>query len=350
MRRTIDQAQWTKAYLAEIERYRDLLPDRTLGSIYFGGGTPSLMEPETVSQIMDAVRSAWRVSNQLEVTLEANPSSVEAQRFAGYRDIGVNRVSMGFQALNNDDLRRLGRLHSVEESLAALDIARNTFDRISFDLIYGRQHQSLSEWEQELSQALAFEPQHLSLYQLTIEDGTAFGDRFHRGILGGLPDEDLGADMFHVTQSMCDAAGLPAYEVSNHAKPKDLSRHNLVYWKGGDWIGIGPGAHGRLTIDGTRYATDTELSPEKWLKAVGSGTGDRCFDKISAKASAREKLMMGLRLNSGVRLTDIGAAAMDSQSIRELKDTGHLKETDGHLATTEIGRPLLNYILREIIT
>ncbi len=252
----IDESRWVRAYLREIDRYAAEVPERVLTSIFFGGGgTPSLMAPDTVSAILERIRAHWPVANDLEVTLEANPGSVEAGRFRGYADAGVNRVSVGVQALNDADLRRLGRLHTVEEALAALEIARNTFERVSFDLIYARQGQTLEEWRAELSGALEFAADHLSLYQLSIEPGTAFGDRYDAGKLRGLPDEDLSAEMYLLTQEMCETAGFHAYEVSNHAKPGAESRHNQIYWRYGDYAGIGPGAHSRLTVDGN----DTRL-------------------------------------------------------------------------------------------
>ncbi|HDR29144.1 radical SAM family heme chaperone HemW, partial [Rhodovulum sp.] len=252
---SIDMGEWQRAYLSEIRRIGAETGPRTLTSVFFGGGTPSLMAPDLVAAILDTVRATWPCANDMEVTLEANPGSVEAGRFAGYRDAGVGRVSLGVQALNDADLGRLGRLHSAAEARAAFDIARNTFERVSFDLIYARQDQLLADWQAELGQALALGVDHLSLYQLTIEPGTAFGDRHARGGLRGLPDDDRAADMYLATQEICAAAGLPAYEVSNHARPGAESRHNLIYWRYGDYAGIGPGAHGRLTLDGRRWAT-----------------------------------------------------------------------------------------------
>ena len=243
--RRIDQSQWCKAYLRELDRVGALTQGRVLDSVYFGGGTPSLMAPETVRAILDHVQRTWPMRNDPEITLEANPSSVEVGRFRAFSEAGVNRVSLGVQALNDTDLNRLGRLHTVQEARQAFDIARNQFDRVSFDLIYARQDQSLTAWSQELTEALSMAVDHLSMYQLTIEQGTAFGDRYSRGRLTGLPDDDVSADMYEVTQEVCEKAGLPAYEVSNHARPGSASRHNMIYWQYGDYIGIGPGAHGR---------------------------------------------------------------------------------------------------------
>jgi oxygen-independent coproporphyrinogen-3 oxidase len=299
----IDESRWNRAYVGEIERVGRETEGRVLSTVFFGGGTPSLMSPGLVGAILEQVRATWVVANDLEVTLEANPTSVEAGRFRGYRDAGVNRVSVGIQALRDVDLKALGRMHSVAEAKAAFGLAREAFDRVSFDLIYARQGQGLEDWRAELAEALAMAADHLSLYQLTIEDGTAFGDRFRRGRLKGLPDEDLAADMYLLTQEMTEAAGLPAYEVSNHARAGAESRHNLIYWRSGDWVGIGPGAHGRLTLDGRRIATDTPLSPVGWLRQVetsGSGEGGR--EVVSREDAAAEAVMMGLRLTEGLAL------------------------------------------------
>jgi oxygen-independent coproporphyrinogen-3 oxidase len=276
----IDHARWREAYLKEIAVYAGLVPDRVLTSIFFGGGTPSLMEPETVAEVIAAARRAWPVANDLEVTLEANPTSVEAGRFAAYAEAGVSRVSLGIQALNDTDLQRLGRRHSVAEAIQAYEVARKFFNRTSFDLIYARQDQTLVDWRAELRLALDLAVDHLSLYQLTIEGGTAFGDRYAAGKLRGLPEEDLAADMYEATQDICGTAGLEGYEVSNHAKPGAESRHNLIYWRYGDYVGIGPGAHGRLTLNGQRHATEAWRAPGKWLDSVAKGLGESLRDPL----------------------------------------------------------------------
>ena len=346
----IDQKDWLAAYVSEIDRVGAETSDRILGSVFFGGGTPSLMDPDIVAAIIERIKSTWAIANDIEVTLEANPTSVEAGRFRGYREGGVNRVSLGVQALNNNDLRRLGRLHSVEEALSALDIAKATFDRVSFDLIYARQDQTLSDWTDELTQALSFSPDHLSMYQLTIEEGTAFGDRYARGLLRGLPDEDLGADLYERTQELCDRAGLPAYEVSNHAKPGSESKHNQIYWRSGDFMGIGPGAHGRLTFQGKRYATDTELQPGKWLASVkGTASGEATRTVLSEADWISEYLMMGLRLTEGVDLGRIAVSDVLSQKIAFLVDEGLLYRDNDNLRTTKHGRPVLNAVIRELL-
>ena len=343
----IDQARWCAAYLAEIQRTSAETGPRVLNSIFFGGGTPSLMSPDTVNAVITAARAAWQPANTMEITLEANPTSVEAARFRNYAQAGVNRVSVGIQALNGIDLKALGRLHSVAEARAAFDIAQKTFDRVSFDLIYARQHQTLADWKSELGEALAMAADHLSLYQLTIEDGTAFGDRAARGKLPGLPSEDTGADMFEVTQAMTDNAGLGAYEISNHARPGAESLHNLIYWRSGQWVGIGPGAHGRLNLDAGRTATETHLAPLIWLKSVeDSGTGESLRSVVPPEECGVESLMMGLRLTEGVPKP---VWCNYSNKINSLVEEGLVEMSDDRLRTTPRGRPLLNAILRQIL-
>ena len=348
----IDQNAWIRAYISELDRYRHLTSDRVLNSIFFGGGTPSLMHPDTVATVIDHAKSIWRFANDVEITLEANPGSVEAQNFNGYRDAGVNRVSMGIQALNDADLKRLGRIHSVAEAQGAFEIARKAFDRVSFDLIYARQGQSLSDWDIELKTALSMAVDHLSLYQLTIEQGTAFGDRYNRGKLRDLPDDDTAAEMYFRTQEICEAAGMGAYEVSNHAKPGSESRHNLIYWRYGDYIGIGPGAHGRLTLNGQRFATETHLQPGKWLAEVTKGTGESEYTSLTSLDAAHEFLMMGLRLSEGVRLTrfeEIAGLPLPSDELSYLQDMGFVLIENGQLKVSGKGRPILNAILRELL-
>ncbi|MCU4652279.1 radical SAM family heme chaperone HemW [Roseibacterium sp. SDUM158016] len=350
---SIDHDRWLRAYLSEIDRLSSETGPRTLRSIFFGGGTPSLMSPDTVAAVLDAARAAWPWANDVEITLEANPTSTEAGRFRGFREAGVNRVSVGVQALNDTDLKRLGRLHSATEARAAFDLARETFPRVSFDLIYARQDQTPEDWRRELAQALSMAADHLSLYQLTIEPGTAFGDRFDRGLLRGLPDEDAGADMYEITQDLCGAAGLPAYEVSNHAHDGAQSRHNLIYWQSGDWGGIGPGAHGRLTLDGTRWATATALSPAGWLTRVETdGTGETERTAMSPRERGEEYLMMGLRLAEGVDLSPLATLLGDEfplAGIKGLEDLGLVERDGTYLRTTRAGRPVLNAILRELL-
>ena len=265
-----DEARFLAAFRREIAHAAGRTPGRTVSSVFFGGGTPSLMRPGTVAAILDAVAAAWSVVPGAEVTLEANPTSVEAERFRGYRAAGVNRVSLGVQALNDADLRRLGRLHSAAEALAAVAVAAQTFERFSFDLIYARPGQTLQDWEAELHAAIGHAAEHLSLYQLTIEPGTVF-ERLHRAGKLAVPSDDEGRLLYDLTQAICAAHGLPAYEISNHARPGAESRHNLVYWRYGEYAGIGPGAHGRLVAGNSRIATVTEKHPERWLGLVEGG-------------------------------------------------------------------------------
>ncbi|NIY71449.1 coproporphyrinogen III oxidase [Marivivens donghaensis] len=349
---SIDQNRWARAYLSEIDRVGTLTQGRVLKSVFFGGGTPSLMDPELVDAIMTKIRRTWPMTNSAEVTLEANPTSVEAGRFRGYRDAGVNRVSMGIQSLNNQDLHALGRLHSVEEALAAFDIARGVFDRVSFDLIYARQNQTTQEWRNELKQALSLAVDHISMYQLTIEQGTAFGDRYAIGKLRGLPDEDSAADMYDVTQDVAAQMGFPAYEVSNHAPEGAESQHNLIYWRYGDYAGIGPGAHGRLTLGGQKYATETYRMPNTWLEAVEQrGNGENVSDTLNQIDQLHEFLLMGLRVADGVdlnRLSHFGGDALQP-NISRLENMGFLTHEKGRLRLTSEGRPLLNAVLRELL-
>ncbi|TNF20156.1 MAG: coproporphyrinogen III oxidase [Rhodobacteraceae bacterium] len=349
--RSIDHAGWTAAYLTEIDRVAARTPGRVLRSVYFGGGTPSLMQPETVAAVLERVAASWTLANDIEITLEANPGSVETARFAGFRAAGVNRVSLGVQALNDRDLQRLGRIHDVAAARRALGIARKTFDRVSFDLIYARQDQSLADWESELREALAFGADHMSLYQLTIEAGTAFGDRFKRGTLRGLPPDDRAADMYDLTQALCAAAGLPAYEVSNHARAGAESRHNLIYWRGGDYAGIGPGAHGRLSLEDGRWATAATRNPGAWLNAVAQGTAET-RSRLSPQDIALEYIMMGLRTMEPLdlaRLRQRTGVKIPAARIAGLQDLGMLVVEDDRIAVTAAGRPVLNAVISELI-
>ncbi|MDX5382474.1 MAG: radical SAM family heme chaperone HemW [Rhodobacterales bacterium] len=351
--RHIDQTRWLDSYLREIDRYARETPGRVLTSVFFGGGTPSLMNPDVVSGVLDRIRKHWPQANDLEVTLEANPGSVEAGRFKGYADAGVNRVSMGIQALNDSDLRRLGRIHSTSEALAAFDIARSHFNRVSFDLIYARQDQTLQNWETELKQALSMAVDHLSLYQLTIEEGTAFGDRYARGRLKGLPPDDLSADMYQATQDICEDAGFLGYEISNHARIGAESRHNRVYWRYGDYIGIGPGAHGRLTLNGQRHATEAWSNPQKWLDTTRDALGEKERVALSGDDQASEFLMMGLRLAEGVdtsRYEALAGEALPQGKLDQLSDLGMIESDGDRITTTRQGRMVLNAILSELLT
>ena len=311
------------------------------------------MDPELVNDVIAEIRRLWRCSNDIEITLEANPTSSEAKKFQGFAQAGVNRLSMGIQALNNADLKMLGRLHSVEEAQVAFDCARDAFNRVSFDLIYGRQGQSLRDWEKELTIATEMAVDHLSLYQLTIEPETAFGARFEAGKLKGLPSDDLTADMYSLTQDLTQKSGLTCYETSNHARDDCESRHNLIYWRGGDYLGIGPGAHGRLTKIDQRFATETKLEPISWLRQVettGDGEGSR--ETISLEDQVSEYVMMAMRLSSGM---DIGflkdAPELEGilNKINVLCDDGYTILMGDHLSITPNYRIVANAVIREIL-
>ncbi|HDZ83563.1 MAG TPA: coproporphyrinogen III oxidase [Roseobacter sp.] len=351
--RKIDQHAWRDAYLKELERGAEETQGRVLNAVFFGGGTPSLMDPEIVADVISAIRKLWPAANDLEITLEANPGSVEAGRFNGFNQAGINRISMGIQALNDADLKRLGRIHNTSEALTAFEIARTAFERVSFDLIYGRQNQSLPEWKLELKQALSLAIDHISLYQLTIEQGTAFGDRYNIGKLRGLPDDDLSADMYTATQELCDELGMSSYEVSNHARDGAQSRHNLIYWRYGDYLGIGPGAHGRLTLNGQRHATECFSNPQRWLDASHSGLTEKPRETLSLDDQASEFLMMGLRLKEGVNLQRYEALAgrrLSAKKITQMEDIGMIYRNDAHLQVTAKGFMVLNAILAELLS
>lgn len=350
----IDQKRWISAYQAEIFRLAAECPDEVLQTIFIGGGTPSLMDPEVVAAIIDSARKAWRWSNDVEITMEANPGSVEADRFAGYRMAGVNRVSLGIQALNDTDLRMLGRLHDADEARRAIRIAHDTFDRVNIDLIYARQNQTVTAWRDELHEAMDLGTRHLSLYQLTIEEGTVFSRRFAAGQLRGLPDEDRAVDMFMATQEICDAAGLPAYEVSNHAVPGEESRHNTLYWQGGRYAGIGPGAHGRIGTGDQRRATEAIRDPAIWLSAVErKGSGNLLVSPLSAMERAEELLMMGLRIREGLSWDLLQAEGIARGPWPKLDqmiaDNFVISDAEG-IRTTLEGRLLLNTLVAELAT
>lgn len=350
--RSIDQAAWKVAYLSELKRYAAETEGRVVTSVFFGGGTPSLMNPDTVAAVIAEIKRLWPTANDLEITLEANPGSVEAGRFKAYRDGGVTRISMGLQALNDADLKRLGRIHTASEALKAFDVARNTFDRVSFDLMYARQDQSLKQWEAELNQALTLSIDHLALYQLTIEDGTAFGDRYALGKLRGLPDEDLSADMFDLTQDICVAAGMAAYEVSNHARDGAQSRHNLIYWRYGDYLGIGPGAHGRLTVDGRRHATVSYSNPQRWLDAVSNNMSEKSREPLDASDEKTEFLLMGLRLRDGIdldRYTSLSHEPLNEEKMAHLTDIGMIHISKSRLVVTNQGFKVLNSVIGALL-
>jgi oxygen-independent coproporphyrinogen-3 oxidase len=351
VRRDVDQDRMRRALVSEVRATAAEVPGRTVDTVFFGGGTPSLMPPDTVAAVLEAVADGWDLVADAEVTLEANPTSVEADRFHGYRDAGVNRLSLGVQALDDGDLRALGRMHSVDEAMRAFELARTVFPRVSFDLIYARQGQSLAAWCAELEQALAMAIDHLSLYQLTIEAGTRFGDLAERGRLRDLPDAGLAADMYLATQDICGAAGMDAYEVSNHAGPGAESRHNLVYWRYGDFAGVGAGAHGRLTRDGIRRATTRPRDPAEWLTAAEAGRAP-VADPVDGAEQAVEMAMMGLRLREGIdreRYSALAGHEMDPNAVTELVAMGLLAQDGTRLRATDTGRPVLDGILERLL-
>jgi oxygen-independent coproporphyrinogen-3 oxidase len=347
----IDEARFVRAFASEIAVTAARIPGRQVSSIFFGGGTPSLMQPSTVAAILDAVAAHWTVAPDVEVTLEANPTSVEATRFRGYRAAGVNRVSLGVQALDDGALKELGRLHSAQEALDAVAIARSIFDRYSFDLIYARPRQTPQAWAEELKRAIAEAAEHLSLYQLTIEPETPFYALQKAGKLV-IPDDDLGRTLYDLTQEICAAAGLPGYEVSNHARPGSECRHNLVYWRGHEYAGIGPGAHGRLNLNGSRQATATEKRPETWLMRVESlGHGLVTDEPLTREEQADEFLLMGLRLAEGIdplRYAALAGRELDPKRITILHDEGALETVGGRLRVTQAGFPVLDAVVADL--
>ncbi|MBP2306174.1 oxygen-independent coproporphyrinogen-3 oxidase [Azospirillum melinis] len=356
VRERVDHDRWRAGLLRELDHYADLTAGRTVTSIFFGGGTPSLMEPSTVGAIVDRVAKRWTVADGLEVTLEANPTSVEADKFRAFRSAGIDRVSLGIQALDDASLKFLGREHNAAEATGAIELAARTFDRFSFDLIYARPGQTVAGWQAELARALDYAVGHLSVYQLTIEQGTAFYPLHARGDLV-LPDEDLAGDLYEATQSQLTAAGLPAYEISNHARPGEESRHNLTYWRYGDYVGIGPGAHGRLTLDGEKFATRAHRAPEIWLERVErDGHGAAAPDPIDRDARGTELLMMGLRLTEGVRLARLTEETgrslddfVDPAALSCLIDGGFLARDANRLVATPEGLQRLNAVLGAIL-
>ncbi len=348
----VDEARFLAAFRAEIAHVAAKIPGREVSSIFLGGGTPSLMRPETVAGLLDAVAAHWTVAPGAEVTLEANPSSVEAGRFRGYREAGVNRVSLGVQALDDASLKTLGRLHNAEEAFAAIRIAQTTFARTSFDLIYARPGQTPEAWRSELREAIARAAEHLSLYQLTIEPGTPFYGLAAAGKLT-TPDEETGRALYDVTQEVCAASGLPAYEISNHARPGAEARHNLLYWRYGEYAGIGPGAHGRLVTENGRLGTVTERGPEAWLGRVETGGhGIAETETLDRDAQADEFLVMGLRLTEGIdpaRYAALKGRALDAGRVEALVRDGLIaRRSSGQIAATPAGAPVLNALVAEL--
>ena len=355
VRERIDEARWQLALLADLERQAALAPEHEVGSIFFGGGTPSLMPPETARVLIERIKTLWPTAPDLEITLEANPNSAEAERFAGFAAAGVNRLSLGVQALDPEALRFLGRRHDRDEAIAAIRLARGTFPRFSFDLIYARPGQDRAAWEAELDEALALAGEHLSLYQLTIEPGTAFGNRAARGETLAADDE-VAAALFEATQRRLDVAGLPAYEISNHARPGAECRHNLAYWRYQDYLGIGPGAPGRATRDRTKFATRQLRPPEAWLAAIEeSGEAFEEVTPIDCEEAVEEMVMMGLRLAEGVQRRRIEALAerdaeeLFGAALSRLVDGGFVTIDDERLTATPAGRQRLNAVLATLL-
>lgn len=350
----VEESDFVTAYSQEIAYFAEQYPEHAVDSIFFGGGTPSLMASESVAAIIDQIAAHWSLDANAEITLEANPASVDATRFAGYRAAGVNRLSIGVQSLHDDQLVKLGRLHSVDEALAALGVAQQNFDRISVDLIYARPGQTLDQWHEELTRALALGTGHLSLYQLSIEPGTPYADLAARGRLE-IPDPDLAADLFDLTQTLCAKAGLPAYEISNHARAGEEGRHNLVYWRYGDYVGIGPGAHGRLGAGDKRRATVIEPHPETWRDLVSeNGHGVITETPISRVEAGEEFLMMGLRLAEGIdenRYRALSGQFLNTARRNQLIADGFLAMPEpNRLRVTDQGRIVLNRVIGELLT
>jgi putative oxygen-independent coproporphyrinogen III oxidase len=348
----IDEARFLAAFRREIAYMAALAPGRRVTSVFFGGGTPSLMTPATTGAILDAIAAAWEVDKDAEITLEANPTSVEATRFRGYRAAGVNRVSLGVQALNDPDLRRLGRMHTAKEALAAVKVAAGTFERFSFDLIYARPEQTPEAWVAELREAIGHAAEHLSLYQLAIEPGTWF-ERLHEAGKLVIPDHEAARALYDVTQEICEVYGLPSYEISNHARPGAESRHNLVYWRYGEYAGIGPGAHGRLVTDKGRIATAAEKHPETWLaQAEAQGHGIVESERLTPEEEADEFLLMGLRLREGIdptRYEALAGRALDERRIASLLGDGLIATRVGaRLAVTPAGFPVLDAVVADL--
>jgi oxygen-independent coproporphyrinogen-3 oxidase len=348
VRSSIDQDEWREALLADLSHEARLLPGRKLTSIFFGGGTPSLMEPATVAAVIEAAREHWPADDDIEITLEANPNSVEAARFADLAAAGVNRLSLGLQSLKDDGLRFLGRAHTASEGLAALEIAQDNFERVSFDLIYALPGQTLTEWARMLRRAIGYGTSHLSLYQLTIEPGTRFASLHAAGKLEPL-DLELAAELYEATHAMTRGYGMPAYEISNHARPGAESRHNLTYWRYGDYAGIGPGAHGRRL--GAR--TVRHRKPENFLSALRrNGHAISEDETLTPREAADEALVMGLRLGEGIDIAAIekrfGVPVADRQRIERLVESGHLATSGERVTATPGGRLLLDRILAEI--
>jgi putative oxygen-independent coproporphyrinogen III oxidase len=348
----VDQARYAKAITLELKHQAQLARDKKVSSIFFGGGTPSLMQPQTIAAVLEAIASHWPLAGDVEISMEANPTSVEANNFSAYRKAGINRLSLGIQSLRDDDLKKLGRLHTAEEALEALNIAQEHFDRVSFDLIYAREGQSLKDWRDELRQALKLAPEHLSLYQLTIEPDTRFEQLYLKGVLE-IPDPDLARAFYDVTMELTDKAGLPAYEISNHARPGAECRHNLIYWRYGDYAGVGPGAHARLSLQGKRLALVSEKHPETWLARVeAEGHAGIDMEWLDSEEQGDEMLLMGLRLREGIdprRYAQIAGRPLNPHRINLLQEQNFLERlTNGRIRATHEGWMLLDAVVADL--
>jgi len=352
----IDQTRWRDALCGEIDHWADRLGARRVTSIFFGGGTPSLMPPETVAAVLRRIAARWALDSNVEISLEANPTSAESGAFAAIADAGVNRISLGVQALDPESLRFLGRGHGVDEAIAAVRLAQQAVPRVSFDLIYGHPGQTVAAWREELSRALDFAGDHLSVYQLTIEKGTPFYAA-HRAGAFILPDSDTGAALYEVTNEVLEAAGLPAYEISNHARPGAECRHNLTYWRYQDYVGVGPGAHGRISYAGENHATENVPAPDGWLAAVASAEhGCRRDTVLTRDVRIEEMTMMGLRLRDGLDreefLSRVGISfekTFERSALETLTEAGLIAIDDRGLRATAAGLPVLDGVLRQLL-
>ncbi len=340
VRADVDQAEWLKSYIKELRYYRDKLGTREIVSIFFGGGTPSLMDVSTLEAILGEINTLWNIPKDIEITIEANPTSVEVEKFKGFKTAGVNRVSIGVQSLRDDALKELGREHSAADALLALKTAASVFDRYSFDLIYARQNQTLECWGEELQEAIKYSNGHMSLYQLTIEQGTKYYSQYQKKELI-IPEDDLASDMYELTQDLMSKNNMPAYEVSNHARKGEESQHNLVYWNYGDYIGIGAGAHGRITIDGAKLAIDNNKVPEQWLEQITNPN----IEEVNHEQQLYERLMMGLRLTDGIKWDDDFAEIINGKNLQILIDENLVIRDNEYIKVTPSGMQKLNAVL-----
>ncbi len=350
--RAVDDELWQQSYLRELQYLTELVPGRRVQSIYFGGGTPSLLAPKVVGTLIEFIGSQWSLDADAEISLEANPTDAEAQRFRAYKSAGVNRLSLGVQALNDEDLKKLGRWHTADQARLAFLQARDAFDTVSIDLIYARPQQSVDAWGKELEKALAMNPDHVSLYQLTIEPGTAFERNRDRGTLI-VPDDEEAVRLYQLSQDICGAFGFIGYEVSNHARMGFESRHNLTYWRYADYAGVGPGAHGRLTIDGVRHATISWRDPARWLEQTArQGHGIEQMTPMTQHDQATELVLMGLRLDEGVsllRYREVAGGPLDEMRLGELEQDGFVNVTQTHVRVTPKGRIVLNAVIERLM-